>query len=106
MIIDWTISIGNMVEIGAIIGGGLMVVWTLKADVNSLKSGAETLKLDFGAMQAEIKKLGDILINLADMRGEIRVLDTRLTMAEQDIREIKHGDGFVKGPRGVDREYP
>jgi hypothetical protein len=106
MIIDWTISIGNMVEIGAIIGGGLMVVWTLKADVNSLKSGAATLKLDFGAMQAEIKKLGDILINLADMRGEIRVLDTRLTMAEQDIREIKHGDGFVKGPRGVDREYP
>jgi len=106
MAIDYTITIGNIIEIGAIVSGGLMVVWTLKADVNSLKSGAATLKLDFGAMQAEIKKLGDILINLADMRGEIRVLDTRLTMAEQDIREVKHGDGFVKGPRGVDREYP
>jgi hypothetical protein len=97
--IDYTITIGNIVEIGSIIGGGLAVLYTLKGDVN-------TLKVDLASMQLEIKKLGDILVNLADIRGEMRVLGTRLSMAEQDIREMKHGEGFVQGPRGVDRVYP
>lgn len=105
MVIDYTITIGNIIEIGSIVGGGILVLWTLKADVNTLKTGAKTLKDDLAAMQSEIKKLGDILVNLADIRGEIRVLGTRITSAEQDIRELRHGDGFVKGPRGIEREY-
>ncbi len=94
--IDYTITIGNIIEIGSIIGGGILVLLTLKADVNTLKSGAKTLKDDLDAMQAEIRKLGEILINLADIRGEIRVLSTRVTAAEQDIRELRHGDGYIK----------
>ncbi len=88
--IDYTISIGNIIEIGSIVGGGILVLITLRADVNSLKSGAKALKEDLDSMQAEIKKLGDILVNLADIRGEIRVHDTRITAIEQDIREIRH----------------
>ena len=96
--IDYTINIGSIAEIASIVLGGCAVLYTLKGDV-------KTLKVDLASMQLEIKKLGDILVNLADIRGEIRVLDTRLQMAEQDIREIKHGHGFIKGPVGVDREY-
>jgi len=106
MIIEYTISIGNLIQIAAIIGGGILVLVTLKNDVKSLKDGASNLKGDLQQMQAEIKKLGDILIKLADIRGEIRVLDTRLTAAEQDVREMRHGKGFVQGPRGVDHEFP
>lgn len=98
MMIDYTISIGNIVEIGSILLGGCAVLWTLKSDV-------KTLKRDFIAIQDEIKKLGDILVNLADIRGELKSLNTRVTASERDIRELRHGDGFVKGPRGVDREY-
>lgn len=78
-----------------IFGGG----WKLS---NRLSSMETTL----GAMQEDIRKLSDVLIKMADMRGEIRVLDTRMTAAEQDIREMRHGEGFVRGPRGLDREYP
>jgi hypothetical protein len=106
MVVDYTITIGNIIEISAMIGGGLLVLVTLRTDVKSLKAGTKALKLDFEAMQSEIKKLGEILINLADIRGEIRVLGTRITANEQDIREMRHGDGFVRGPRGLDREYP
>ena len=88
--IDYTISIGNIIEIGSIIGGGLLVLITLRADVSTLKHGAKALKEDLDSMQAEIRKLGDILVNLADIRGEIRVHDTRITAVEQDIREIRH----------------
>jgi hypothetical protein len=104
--IAYTITIGNIIEIASIIGGGILVLWTLKADVNALKAGALNLKVDFGAMQSEIRKLSEILINLADIRGEIKVMNARVTMAEQDIRELKHGEGFVKGRVGIEREYP
>lgn len=97
--IDYTITIGNIVEIGSIILGGCAVLWTLKGDV-------KTLKADLSLMQAEIKKLGEIMVNLADIRGDIKGLGIRINTAEQDIREMKHGQGFIKGPRGVDREYP
>lgn len=96
--IDYTITIGNIVEIGSIIFGGIAVLWTLRSDV-------KRLKVDFDAIQKEIKKLGEILVNLADIRGDIKALTTRVAMAEQDINEMKHGDGFIKGPRGVDRVY-
>ncbi len=76
-------------------GGG----WSLSKRLASLETTLESV-------QTEIKKLGDVLVRMADMRGELRVLDTRLTSAEQDIRELRHGDGFVRGSRGIDREFP
>jgi len=79
-----------------IFGGG----WKLS---NRLSSMETTLN----SVQTELKKLSDVLIRMADMRGEMRVLDTRVTAAEQDIRELRHGQGFVRGARiGVEGEYP
>lgn len=94
--IDYTITVGNIIEIGSIILGGCAVLWTLKGDVKILKLNAHTLKLDLSAMQAEIKKLGEIMVNLADIRGDIKGLALRISMAEQDIREIKHPRTIVE----------
>lgn len=99
MVIDYTITVGNIIEIGSIIGGGVLVLWTLKADVNSLKSGAVSLREDFGEMQIEIKKIGEVLITQADQNRRIMHL-------EDDMRELRHGRGFVQGERGIDREFP
>lgn len=98
LMIEQTITIGNIVEIGSIICGGVMVFATLKSTVANIR-------VEVAGMQTEIKKLGDILIAQADMRGEMKVLETRLLSAEQDIRELRHGEGFVKGSRGIEREY-
>jgi hypothetical protein len=38
MVIDYSITIGNLVEIASIIGGGLMVVITLRGDVANVKA--------------------------------------------------------------------
>jgi hypothetical protein len=97
-VLDYTITIGNIVEIGSIIFGGLAVLWSIRSDVKMLKN-------DVSLMQTEIKKLSDILVNLADIRGELRVLETRVTANEQDIRELRHGHGFVREPGGIDHEY-
>ena len=70
----------------------------------SAKLSAMTTTLE--TVQLKIEKLSEVLVNMADMRGEINVLANRVTHTEEDIREIRHGEGFVRGARGIDKEYP
>lgn len=79
--INYTINIGDIIQVASILGGGAYLVISLRATVDHVKR-------DMVDMKTEIKKLGDVLIKLA-------VTDTRLTNLEQDIRELKHGEGFV-----------
>lgn len=101
MVIDYTITIGNLIEIGSIVGGGVLVLITLKSDVNTLKAGAKALKEDLDGMQTEIKKIGDVLVTQADQ-------NRRILHLEEDVRELRHGRGFVqnRSAGGVDGEYP
>ncbi|WP_152535386.1 hypothetical protein [Bradyrhizobium sp. Ai1a-2] len=79
-------------------GGG----WKLSNRITKLETGVD-------GIQSEIKKLVEAIGKIADMRGDIRVLDQRILTAEQDIRELRHGDGFVRNrvpsEPGVNREY-
>lgn len=92
VMVEQTITLGNIIEIASIIGGGVLVFATLRQTV-------ENLKEEVGGMQIEIKKLADVITRMA-------VTDIRLTNLEQDVRELRHGRGFVQGDRGIDREYP
>lgn len=74
------------------IGGGS---WKLSGDIASMKT---TLL----GVQTEIKRQGDILEKLADVRADIRVANNRIDNAErrisnveQDIRDLQHGEGMV-----------
>lgn len=98
VMIEQTITIGNIIEIISILAGGITVFVTLRNTVTHIKD-------DVAEVQVEIKKLGQILIDQAGIRVELRGLDKRVSASEQDIRELRHGRGFVQGERGVDREY-
>jgi hypothetical protein len=56
------------------------------------------MKTEMEGIQAEVKKIGDVLITQADQ-------NRRILHLEEDVREIRHGHGFVRGPTGIDREY-
>lgn len=90
--IDPTITFGNIIEIGSILGGGLLVVIKMNNSVTVLKT-------DVALMQREIVKIGDVLTKLA-------VTENRLSNIETDIRELRHGDGFVRGRTSIDGAYP
>jgi hypothetical protein len=94
MVIDYTITIGNLVEIASIIGGGLMVMITLRSDVANINS-------EMSGIQLEVKKIGDVLITQADQ-------NRRILHLEEDFRELRHGHGFIqtRNPPGIDREHP
>jgi hypothetical protein len=97
--IENTITIGNIVEIISIIGGGMTVFATLRNTVANIK-------IEVAGMQLEIKKLGEILIAQADIRGELKVLSTRISSTEEDVRLLRKGEGWITGHRNsVDGEY-
>ena len=92
--IDYSITVGNIIEISVIVDGGLLTLVTLRNTVNNLKD-------DMTDMKTEIKKVGEVLVKMA-------VTQTRLDNVEQDIRDLKHGRGFVvpRSDGGINGEYP
>lgn len=90
--IDATITIGNMIEISVIAAGGLITIVTLKNRISGITT-------DIVDMKQELKKVGDVLIKMA-------ITDQRVTNLEKDMRELRRGEGFIRGPRGIDKEYP
>lgn len=98
MQIDWTISVGSIIQVLAIAGGGMLVLISMRNTVS-------VLQRDVASIQVEIKKMGDILTKMAVAETRLDNTDTRLTNVERDLRDLRHGQGFVRGPAGDDREY-
>lgn len=94
--IDSTITIGNIIEILVIGCGGIGAVAAVRNSVVNLGRDLKHMEADFFDMKIEIKKVGEVLVKMA-------VTDTRLTNVEKDIRELKHGDGFIHSK--ITREY-
>ena len=88
--LDPTITIGNVVEICTIIAGGMVTFVLLKATVVQLKAEVTELKTD-------VRALNKVVIELA-------VTDRRLIAVEEDIREMRHGRGFIQ--TAIDGEWP
>lgn len=98
--IDYSITLGNIVEIASILSGGLMVLIKLNNNVVSLKT-------DVDAMQQEITKLGEILIKMAVTDTRVAAADTRIARLEADLRDLRKGDGWITQNQrhGIDGEY-
>ncbi len=89
MIIEGTITYGQIFEIGSILLGGFAVLITLRNTVSNIK-------IDVAGMQREIQKLSDVITKMA-------VADLRITNLEKDVRDLRHGRGFVR--EAIDGEY-
>lgn len=90
--IDWTINFGSILTIVTILGGGFMVLVRMNYNGSHLQKEVAELKI-------AVQKIGALAMDNA-------VINNRLRNLEQDIHELRHGQGFVQGPRGVDREFP
>ena len=97
MIVDATITIGNIIEICTIAGGGIIALATVRNSVFNLRSEIKNMKDDFVDMKKDIKALGEVMVKMA-------VTDQRLLGVEQDVRELKHGRGFVQ--HEIQGEWP
>jgi hypothetical protein len=95
---EWTLKFGDVLTLlGALVVAGAFL-YRKGGTETGIKVTLQKLAYDFGKMQTEIEKISEVLINQADQ-------NRRIIHLEEDVRDLRHGKGFVQGPRGIDREY-
>lgn len=99
LMVEQSITVGNIIEIMVIAAGGLTVFTTMRNTVKNINEKVDDI-------QIEIKKLADVLIAQARFDEKLTSIEKRITAHDKRIDEFAHGDGFVRGKRGIDREYP
>lgn len=107
---EWTFRAGDILTFagGVFVAGSILykrggrdaiMAETLRTLTVEVTNGKSETKESINNLQSEIKKIGDVLINQADQ-------NRRLIHLEEDVRELRHGHGWITGPKGIDREYP
>lgn len=66
--IEWSVSLGSILQIVAMVGGGVMVLIAMRIDVKNIKE-------DLVDMKTELKKVGDILTNQAITNHRLQSLE-------------------------------
>lgn len=101
MIIDYTVTAGNLIEMASILGGGVLVLLTMRADIAVLKKDDDVIRSDVRGIQEEIKQIGQVLITQADQ-------SRRILHLEEEVRDLRHGRGLIRATAnpGVEGEYP
>jgi len=106
---EWTFRAGDLLTFagGVFVAGSILykrggrdaiMAETLRTLTLEVTDSKRETKESISSLQAEIKKIGDVLINQADQ-------NRRIIHLEEDVRELRHGDGFIHSPRGIDKEY-
>lgn len=92
--IDLSVRLGDILVILSLVGSGVMYAF---------KSGrfAESI----ANMQKEIVALKEVAKTIGDVLTMVAVQKTEIKNIQDDIKEMKHGEGFIRGPQGIDREY-
>lgn len=84
----YTVTFGNILTLGSLIGGALIFT-------GSLKNTVRTLATRLVSVELELKKLSDVLIALGRQDERIVSVEKRVSLIEEDYRELRHGKGFI-----------
>lgn len=87
--IDWTVSLGNIITILTVIASVIGLVYNMKSDIVLLQNDVAHLEKTQETMTEAFSTMGRVLTSVA-------VQDTRLSMIEKKLDELSHGKGYVK----------
>lgn len=85
-------TILQIAQIAAYILGAAIFVAMLKADIRILRHDMRNLSVRQDALAEGFKSLTDILTKVA-------VQDQRIKAIEDDVRELRHGRGYILSDR-------
>mgnify|MGYP003387214218 CR=1 FL=1 len=75
-------------------------------DMAKLKMAVENALTEISELKQEVSQVGQILIKLAVQNEQLNNIGQRMNMMDRRYDELRRGDGYIHGPRGVDKEYP
>lgn len=90
--IDWTVNVGNIIQIVVVIGGGMWIFMSLRADVRVVRH-------DMNNMKQRQEDLGEAFKQLGDILKQVAVQDERINQMNRTIDELRHGQGYVSPMR-------
>lgn len=95
----------RIVEILSILGGGVVVIFRLGRSTEKMQAVVQ-MHADYAERQSgEIADIKKQVQKLSDVITQLAVQGTRLDMIDKRVDELRRGEGFIAGPRGVEREY-
>lgn len=89
MILEYTITVGSLIQSALLITAATAAFYALKGDVNVVKGDVHHIQQNQKAMTEAFTQLGKVLTQVA-------VQDNRIHMIEKKVDELSHGQGFVK----------
>lgn len=93
--IDWNVRFGDLLVVASLLGSAVIYAFRSGRFAESIAN-----------MQQDIADMKEAGKSLAALLTTVAVQKTELENIRQDVRELKHGEGFVRGLQGIDREYP
>lgn len=96
--IDLTITAGNIIEICVLSGGGLFALSKFTTKFALLAQEFIGMKADIIDVKSDLRKVNEIL-------AQANETARRVGRVEDEVRDLRHGRGFVRGETGIDREY-
>jgi hypothetical protein len=105
-VLDLTVTLGNIIEIGVIIAGGIAVLLKTSTNVSLLNAGLIAVKDDMVRMQTEIKEMAAVITQLSVQTVRMDALSERIAMLDRRYEELRRGNGWVTGRHTLDGEYP
>lgn len=88
-LIEYTISVGNILTILGVIGSTMALLYNMKGDITIVKHDIHYLQESHKALTEAFTQLGKVLTQVA-------VQDNRINMLERRVDELAHGQGFVQ----------
>lgn len=88
MVLEYSISIGSLIQSALLISAAVAAFYALKGDVNVLKHDIRHIQENQKAMTEAFTQLGKVLTQVA-------VQDNRINIIERKIDELSHGKGYV-----------
>ena len=92
MVIDWTISIGNLLQVAAFLVVGVGAFFAVRSDIRVLRHDVKNI-------EQRQDSLGETMNHLSTVLTTVAVQDNRIGAAERMIEEMRHGQGFVNPMR-------
>lgn len=86
--IDWTVNVTGIVQIVVLVAGAIAFVIAVKSDLSNVK-------VNVVAIMEEMKELRKVVTVQASHEGRIDRLEQDTRDIRSDIKDLRHGDGFV-----------
>lgn len=86
--IQWSITVGNIIEIAVIAVGGIIFMLKMQNRVDLLALEVTHVEDQLKLMSKSFEQIGEVLTKVA-------LQDQRISSMEHRLEELAHGEGFV-----------